>query len=94
MTEQRPPRWSDSRMQSLEKIYSYLDGEMNDEALTAIEQHLRGCPECEREYRIEALLKELVRRSCCHDTAPAGLAEKIRARITVERTSFYVMRDQ
>ena len=32
------------------------------------------------------MLKELVRRSCNCDVAPEGLADRIRARITVERT--------
>lgn len=88
------PRWSDSRMQSLERIYTYLDGEVSGDAVDAIRNHLNTCAECEREYQIEAMLKELVRRSCCSDVAPAGLADKIRASITVERTSYFFTREQ
>lgn len=82
----RETSWSQSRLESLERIYAFLDGEANDDAILAIKQHLQCCPECEREYKIEALMKELVRRSCCQDQAPQDLADKIRARITVERT--------
>lgn len=85
--------WSQSRLESLERIYAFLDGEANDDAIGAIEEHLQCCPECEHEYKIEALMKELVRRSCCHDQAPQGLVERIRARITVEHTRITYYRE-
>lgn len=82
-------RWSSCRMESLERIYGYLDGELGPEACQAIEAHLRNCEECSDEYQIESMLKELVRRSCNCDVAPEGLADRIRARITVERTQIH-----
>lgn len=94
MTREEFPRWSTSRMESLERIYAFLDGEANDEAIHAIEQHLKCCPECAREYKIEAMMKELVRRSCCQDRAPQDLADRIRARITIERTSVAYRNEQ
>ncbi len=92
MSEQNTPaddceagRYAPARMSSLERIYHYLDGELSADELTDIERHLATCPECQSEYAIESLLKELVRRSCQSDQAPAGLRERIQARIVVEQ---------
>lgn len=75
------------RAVSLERIYHYLDGELDQEALSAIGKHLAECPGCMREYSIEAALKELVRRSCRDEQAPAGLRERIQRQILVERAA-------
>lgn len=75
------------RAESLTRIYHYLDGELTTTEIREISIHLEQCPSCHDEYEIEALLKELVRRSCSHDRAPMGLREKIRQRIALEQNS-------
>ncbi|WAL40515.1 mycothiol system anti-sigma-R factor [Brevibacterium sp. BRM-1] len=88
MSEERTPeaaRFSPERLSSLERIYHYLDGELDASELGEIEHHLATCPECQSEYAIEAMLKQLVRRSCQSEEAPDGLRERIRARIVVEQ---------
>ncbi|MCT1830275.1 mycothiol system anti-sigma-R factor [Brevibacterium luteolum] len=77
-----------NRQISLMRIYNYLDGELTRDEIDVIKDHLANCSQCQDDYTIEALLKELVRRSCCQDQAPAGLAERIRARIVVERRTY------
>ncbi|MDN5774715.1 MAG: zf-HC2 domain-containing protein, partial [Brevibacterium aurantiacum] len=52
------------RAESLMRIYHYLDGELTTTEIREISVHLEQCPSCHDEYEIEALLKELVRRSC------------------------------
>ncbi|MCI4009868.1 mycothiol system anti-sigma-R factor [Brevibacterium sp. ZH18] len=72
------------RAESLTRIYHYLDGELTTTEIREISVHLDNCPSCHDEYEIEALLKELVRRSCSREQAPMGLREKIRQRIARE----------
>lgn len=72
------------RAESLQRIYHYLDGELTTTEIREISVHLEDCPSCHDEYEIEALLKELVRRSCSKEQAPMGLREKIRQRIATE----------
>ena len=86
MSEPGSQRWSADRMESLERIYNYLDDELTPEGRDVIQEHLQGCPECMHELQIENMLKRLVYRSCHGDKAPDGLADRIRARITIERS--------
>ncbi|GAA4391514.1 mycothiol system anti-sigma-R factor [Brevibacterium pityocampae] len=80
------------RQESLTRIYHYLDGELSGQEISAIREHIDTCHDCREEYAVEALLKELVRRSCCNDAAPDGLKERIRARIVMEQTTITVHR--
>lgn len=80
------------RQESLTRIYHYLDGELSAQEIDVIREHIDTCHECREEYAVEALLKELVRRSCCKDAAPDGLKERIRARIVMEQTTITVRR--
>jgi mycothiol system anti-sigma-R factor len=68
----------------LDRVYEYVDGELTPEDLHAIRHHLEECAPCLRQYDLEAVLKQLVRRSC-QDRAPEGLRVRIMARITEVR---------
>ncbi|HJG80701.1 MAG TPA: mycothiol system anti-sigma-R factor [Brevibacterium senegalense] len=81
-----------ARARSLDRIYHYLDGELEPREVEVIKAHLAGCTDCSGEYEIEALLKELVRRSCTAGSAPEGLRERIRERIVVERRTTIIRR--
>lgn len=81
-----------ARARSLERIYHYLDGELELHEIAQIQTHLDDCTDCSGEYEIEALLKELVRRSCTAGTAPEGLRDKIRERIVIERRTTVIRR--
>ena len=80
------------RTESLMRIYHYLDGELTTTEIREISIHLEQCPSCHDEYEIEALLKELVRRSCTAGSAPEGLRERIRERIVIERRTTIIRR--
>lgn len=84
------PCCSSARLESLERIYTYLDGELSSAEIREIKTHLSDCPQCEEEYAVEYLLKELVRRSC-RDQAPQGLRERIQQRIVVEMQATVVV---
>ncbi|MGO1397664.1 MAG: mycothiol system anti-sigma-R factor [Brevibacterium yomogidense] len=81
-----------ARARSLERIYHYLDGELESHEITKIQAHLDDCTDCSSEFEIEALLKELVRRSCTAGQAPEGLRERIQQRIVVERRTTVIRR--
>jgi mycothiol system anti-sigma-R factor len=68
----------------LDRVYEYLDGELDRERVHVIKEHLDECAPCLREYGLEDAVKALVKRSCC-DPAPPDLRNKVRLRIQAVR---------
>lgn len=73
----------------LDRVYEYLDGELDAPEYAKIQQHLIECGPCLRQFDLADALKTLVRRSCC-EAAPDELRLKILARITEVRVSYEV----
>lgn len=70
--------------ETLAQLTAYLDGELGEERLDEIKDHLERCLSCDDRACFEEKLKELV-RSRCQESMPPDLLAKIRARIaTVE----------
>lgn len=75
------PHETDCR-EVLAEVYFYLDLECDETRRQVIRTHLDECSPCFEEYGIEQEVKALVARCCGHETAPAGLRERLRARLT------------
>jgi mycothiol system anti-sigma-R factor len=65
----------------LDRVYSYLDAELDDLDYAKIRQHLDECGPCLREFGLEEAVKQLVHKHCGHDMVPAGLRAKVLIRI-------------
>ncbi|WP_299441071.1 mycothiol system anti-sigma-R factor [uncultured Phycicoccus sp.] len=71
----------------LHHIYEYLDGEMSPADVKRVATHLAECRPCLAEHDLDAAVKQVVKRSCHEETAPATLRLRIVQRITtVTRT--------
>lgn len=62
--------------QALEKLYLFIDHEMDDASCEEIEAHIKSCSPCLDEYDLERVVKSLVMRSC-NEVAPEPLREKV-----------------
>lgn len=62
--------------QALEKLYLFIDHEMDDASCEEIQAHIDRCAPCLDEYDLERVVKSLVSRSC-HEVAPEPLREKV-----------------
>jgi len=71
----------------LERVYTYLDGELGDSGKAQIRQHLDECGPCLREYGLEEAVKRVVQKHCSCDPAPAQLRAKILVRIREVRAT-------
>jgi mycothiol system anti-sigma-R factor len=69
----------------LDRVYSYLDGEIDDEACLQIRQHLDECGPCLREFGLEEVVIRLVHKSCGQEAVPGELRTKVMTRIAVVR---------
>jgi mycothiol system anti-sigma-R factor len=65
----------------LDRVYEYLDGELDAHVVGKISQHLDECGPCLSEYDLDVVLKALVRRTCGGDCAPEDLRQRIMVKI-------------
>ncbi|GAA2903061.1 hypothetical protein GCM10010517_69020 [Streptosporangium fragile] len=70
----------------LEKVYSYLDGELDEGKYADIRQHLDECHPCLEEYGLEQVIKQLIAKHCGCDQASADLRAKVLNRIDQVRS--------
>ena len=70
----------------LDRVYGYIDGELDNGDCAKIQQHLDECGPCLREYGLEEAIKRLVAKRCGCDPAPAELRTKILVRIREVQT--------
>ena len=69
-------------------VYDFLDGEIDDQHRAIVVAHLDECPPCLQQYSLEKMVKALVQRSCCQETAPAELRVRVVARIQEIRVTY------
>ncbi len=70
---------------ALLRVFEYLDGEMSHADAGEIRAHLEECAECLRQYRLDEMVKVVVKRSCGSETAPLALRQTILHRLLVVR---------
>jgi mycothiol system anti-sigma-R factor len=70
----------------LARVYSYIDGELEDASYVEIRQHLDECGPCLREFGLEELVKKLVHKCCGHEDVPGELRAKVLTRIAIVRS--------
>ncbi len=58
----------------LDRMYSYLDGEMDQVSYAQVRVHLDECGPCLREFGLEEAVKRLVHKHCGHEQVPAAQA--------------------
>jgi mycothiol system anti-sigma-R factor len=69
----------------LDRVYTYLDGELDDTRCADIRQHLDECGPCLQEYGLEQVVKQLVAKHCGCDPVPEDLRSKVLTRIAEVR---------
>jgi mycothiol system anti-sigma-R factor len=74
----------------LARVYSYLDGEIEDPGCSQIREHLDECGPCLREYGLEEAVKRLVHKHCGHEAVPSELRTKVLSRIRAVRAELEV----
>lgn len=67
--------------EALEKVFLFLDNEMDEEDADKIRHHLDECEPCLEKYDLEVMVRSLVARSCACEPAPSELRQKVLTRI-------------
>jgi mycothiol system anti-sigma-R factor len=65
----------------LEKVYLYLDNEIEPTDYEKVRHHLDECGPCLKQYGLDQAVKSVVHRCCGDDRAPETLRVQVLARI-------------
>jgi mycothiol system anti-sigma-R factor len=65
----------------LDRVYEFLDHELDSASSDEIRAHLVGCEPCLDRYDVEQAVKALVNRSCGGDKAPSHLRTKVMGKL-------------
>ncbi|OLT28170.1 mycothiol system anti-sigma-R factor [Nocardiopsis sp. CNR-923] len=69
----------------LDKLYTYIDGELEEDNCEQIREHLDDCVPCLDEYGLEEAVKKLVAKHCGCDPVPLDLRDKVLGRLARAR---------
>ena len=61
---------------SLEQLYTFLDGELTEERRAVIHHHLEECSPCLETFDFEAELRVVIARRC-HEEVPDSLRRRV-----------------
>lgn len=61
----------------LDHMWQYIDGELDLVSTGELQRHLDQCRECFTEAELERRLKDMMRRACGCEQAPARLRDRL-----------------
>jgi anti-sigma factor (TIGR02949 family) len=70
----------------LENVTSAVDERLPADLKAAFAHHMTACPECGKEYRLEAAVKSLVRSRCRKMETPPGIKSRLTATLSAAPT--------
>ncbi|MDX1447599.1 MAG: zf-HC2 domain-containing protein [Acidimicrobiia bacterium] len=74
---------SDHCQEALDKLYAYLDRELDPESVAVIKEHVDDCPPCGSAFAFEEKLLVAIRAGL-REEMPQVVIERIRATIRTE----------
>ena len=77
------PKGHSECKESIEELYSYLDGELTEDKREVIRNHLDKCQPCLDAFDFEDDLRKLISMKC-KDHVPDGLKDRVFQAIEVE----------
>ena len=87
MSEQSQLGSYDHCEQVLERMYEFLDHELDTATGDAIRHHLAACEPCMDRFDVEQAVRTLLKRCCGGEVAPTHLRSRIVTQLTVIRRS-------
>jgi mycothiol system anti-sigma-R factor len=61
----------------VERLYAFLDLELDEKDLSAVRAHVSGCDDCGDQLGFEARFLDRLRDCCTSDVAPKQLRERV-----------------
>ena len=89
MTAQETPSSAECETM-LDRVYQFLDHELDTASSDEIRAHLAACEPCLDRYDVEQAVKSLVNRTCGGDRAPEHLRNKVMGRLAAAKQAAHV----
>lgn len=70
----------------IERLYLWLDGELDAKYCADLEAHIERCAECLGRSGVERRFKEMIQEKCSQHEVPGSLVERIRQLLRSETT--------
>ena len=64
-------------LQSLIEVFLYIDGQLDDERASDIDEHLKYCKKCYGRIEFEKLVKGYIKRRSTKETASGTVVESV-----------------
>ena len=90
MSDEKSTLPSEDCANMLERVYQFLDHELDTASSDEIREHLAACEPCLDRYDVEQAVKTLVNRSCGGDVAPDHLRAKVLTRLAAAQQAAHV----
>jgi len=68
--------------EALEKVYDFLDGEMDASGAAAVEEHFQTCTQCYPHLKMEECFRRRMQEAVSRPEVPAGLRDRVMAVLT------------
>lgn len=78
----------------LARVYEFIDHEMDQADCSKIQEHLDECGPCLREFGLDQIVKDVVKRGCGCEPLPADLRAKVMVRIREVQVSIVTVEDE
>ncbi len=70
--------WQMTCEEAVQKLYEYLDKELDQESVEKLNRHLEICRSCCDHFEFEKKVRSLIQEKCTDEKAPAFLKDRIR----------------
>ncbi len=67
----------DECQRALARVYAFHDGELSEDEMDEIRQHLMACEPCLDHFEVEEALRLIIKRCCGNEHAPRALRCRI-----------------
>lgn len=61
----------------VERLYAFLDLELDEKELSAMRAHVTGCDDCGDQLGVESRFLDRLRECCTSDVAPIELRQRV-----------------
>ena len=64
-----------------QRLFAYIDGELPEDEVKLLKQHVEKCPKCYNKIRLEEMIKQRVKSSHKTELTPSSLKSEILTKI-------------